>query len=301
MEYLNGTKEFQFHNTVVSLGKFDGVHIGHRKLIDAMMSFKKKGLRTVVFSFSMNPGSFFSKNGETVIYSGEEKKLCLEELGVDALIVYPFTKETAEMEAADFVGSILTRQLNAKVIVAGKDFRFGHNRTGDVALLSELSEQYGYETRIFDKVKLDRRPVSSSAIREVLLDGRLEEANRMLGQPYFIYGEVIHGNELGRTLGMPTANLIPAADKLLPPRGVYLSRVSFNHENHQGITNIGYKPTVGGELGIGAETYLYDYSGNLYGKNIKVELYKFIRGERKFDSLEDLKSQMHRDMERGRL
>lgn len=301
MEYIKNTTEFEYFHTVVSLGKFDGVHVGHRVLLDYMRSLKKEGKTSVVFTFSVNPESYFSKKGIQVLYTGEEKRYIMEELGVDVMISYPFTEHMANMSAESFIRDILIGKLHAKAITAGRGFHFGHGRQGDGALLESLASQYGCKTKLYDKLFLDGKAVSSSRIRKALSEGKIEKANRMLGQPYFISGEVLHGRALGRTLGMPTINLIPPKEKLLPPNGVYTSRVLVDGRKYQGITNIGYNPTVGEKEHKIAETYLYDFEGDLYGKMVRVELFEFVRGEEKYASLEELKVQMHKDMDYGRV
>lgn len=301
MRYLKDTVGWKLSHTVVSLGKFDGIHIGHQLLIHDMLSRKADGLSTVVFSFSVNPGVFLSGKAWDVIFTEDEKKQMFQELGVDTLISYPFNKETASMEPERFIRDILAERLGAKVIVVGKDFCFGHNRKGNTDLLKSLGKKYGYETAVFEKVMLDGCPVSSSRIRDSLKKGDMDQANRMLGRPYSIKGIVEHGNEMGRKiLSMPTINLYPKKEKLLPPNGVYLSGVFIDGKCYRGITNIGYKPTIGSEEKKGVETYLYDFDGDLYGIEAKIELYEFIRKEQKFQSLNDLKKQMHLDREYGR-
>ena len=300
MEYVHHTTDFQFHNTVVSLGKFDGIHLGHRMLMDYMLSQKKKGLMPAAFTFSVDPGCLLSGKAGKVIYTEQEKRIRMEEAGVDIMISYPFNEETVKMEAEQFVRDILVKQLDAKMIVTGSDFGFGYRRKGNVELLRRLSAEYGYELAVFDKLSVDGTIVSSTAIRELLAEGKIEAANRLLLRPYFIYGEIVHGNEIGRTLGMPTANLYPPSWKLLVPNGVYVTKTYLDGRVCPGITNIGYKPTVGGEKWIGVETYLFDLDEDLYGKHICVELYEYVRGERKFSSLEELKVQMYQDMEYGK-
>jgi riboflavin kinase / FMN adenylyltransferase len=299
MEYIS-TTDFKLHNTTVSLGKFDGLHIGHRVLIDYIISLKKDGYQSVVFTFDIHPYNLFSDREMNLIYTEEEKKYFLEKVGLDVLVSYPFTNKTASMEPEKFIKNILVGKLDAKRIVVGRDFRFGYKRRGDVALLEEMAKQYGYKLVVFDKVKIDHTIVSSSSIREELAKGNMEKTNRMLGQPYGIIGEVIYGNKIGRTLGMPTANILPDKMKLLPPKGVYASKTVIDKKEYLGVTNIGYKPTIGGEIQKGVETYVFDYDGDLYGKCIEVYLYNFERGEIKFNSLEDLKIRMHQDMEYGK-
>lgn len=297
MEYIAGKTDFQLHNSAVSLGKFDGVHIGHRLLIDKTISLKLEGHTSVVFSFLYNPRNLFSEIDMKIIYTEEEKTRKLKEMGLDVFISYPFSKETANLEPKQFVKEVLIDRIDAKVIVVGSDFCFGHNREGNVDLLRELSKQYGYELIIYDKLKLDNIIVSSSLIRDELEKGNIHLVNQMLGTPYSIIGEVMHGRKLGRTLGMPTTNLIPEDNKLLPPNGVYATKVIINGLSYDSVTSIGYKPSVGKETKKGVETFIFDFDEDLYGKIIEVQLYGFEREEVKFDSIEELSVQMHKDIE----
>jgi len=296
LKYINYS-DFKLKNSAVCLGKFDGFHIGHRELIDYAVSMKNNGYKAVIFSFLMNPRLLKNTEEFSLIYTEEEKKLIIKDAGADVLISYPFDIPMFSMEPECFIQKILVEQLDAKIVIVGKDYRFGHNRTGNVALLQELSSKYGYEVKTLDKVTYKDEVVSSTRIRACIKDGKMEEANLMLGMPYCIVGEVLHGRKLGRTLGMPTTNIVPDDVKLLPPNGVYASRTWLNGVAYNGISNIGVKPTVGAEKKRLIETFIFDYSGNLYGKKLKVDLYAFERCEQKFDSIEELKAQMELDTE----
>lgn len=297
MEYIAGKTDFKLHNSAVSLGKFDGLHIGHQLLIDKTISLKQEGYTSVVFSFLYNPRNLFSEVDMKFIYTEEEKTRKLKEKGLDVFISYPFSIETASMEPERFIKEVLIDRIDAKVIVVGSDYCFGHNREGNVEMLREFSKQYGYQLVVYDKLKLEDTIVSSSFIREELQKGNIELANEMLGAPYSIIGEVMHGRKIGRTLGMPTTNLIPEDNKLLPPNGVYASKVIIAGKSYDSVTSIGYKPSVGKESKKGVETFIFDFNDDLYGKIIEVKLYGFEREEVKFDSLEELSNQMHRDIE----
>lgn len=294
MQYISQT-DFQLKNTAVTLGKFDGIHIGHRRLLNCVKQYKEQGLETVVFSFLLPPATLLSEIELNLIFTEEEKKIELEKYGIDTVISYPFTKETLKMEPEEFVKEILIKRLDAKIVAVGSDFHFGHNRRGDINLLKTFASQYGFQVEIFEKVKIDDSCVSSSRIRKEIRNGSMELVNQMLGQPYFVSGIVTHGRKLGRTLGMPTANVVPADEKLLPPFGVYVSKTEVDGVFYDGITNIGVKPTVGEEQKRLVETFLFDYHGDLYGKWLKTSLYYYERPERKFDSIEQLKKQMEQD------
>jgi riboflavin kinase/FMN adenylyltransferase len=259
---------------------------------------KKQGLTAVMFSFLYHPGNLFSDKEFELIYTEEEKLKKLKKTDIDVLISYPFTQETRSMEPEDFIKEVLINRLDTKVIVVGTDYRFGHNKRGDVELLSKFERTFGYKLIVCEKRKWNDTIISSSEIRNELKAGNIEAANAMLGQPYSILGTVMHGRKIGRTLGMPTVNIIPDTNKLLPPNGVYASKTLADGVYYPGVTNIGFKPTVGGEERKGVETYIFDFDQDLYGKEIEVELYTYQRPERKFASLEELKFYMHQDIEK---
>ncbi|NLL73140.1 MAG: bifunctional riboflavin kinase/FAD synthetase [Clostridiales bacterium] len=300
MKYIAGNEDFKLKNSVVTLGKFDGLHQGHQMLIDKVMSFKDQGYTSVVFTFLYHPYNILLDSEFKLIYTEEEKVKKLSRTNLDILISYPFTGETMALEPEDFIKNILIEKLDAKVIVVGNDFRFGHKRRGDVELLKSMESVYGYKVISFEKKCWHDKVISSSAIREELSKGNMESVNYMLGSPYSIYGKVLHGRKIGRTLGMPTTNLIPSSNKLLPPCGVYVTRTIVNNVSYPGMTNIGYKPTVGKEEEKGVETYMFDFDGDLYGKEIEVEILAYERPEIKFDSLEELKVTMEKDLMFGR-
>ena len=294
MEYVNHTN-FHFENTAVSLGKFDGIHKGHQKLMDCVLQQKKKGLKAVTFSFLVHPGTLLAGKEMSLILTEEEKKRKLEKMGMDVLVSYPFSKETLSMEPEDFIKDILVDKLDAKVVVVGANFRFGHNRRGDAELLKQYALKYGYEVQVFDRFKVEEERVSSTWIRKCIAEGNVDYVQTLLGEPYSISGEVVHGKKLGRELGMPTANVVPEKQKLLPPLGVYVSKTLVDGIWYEGITNIGVQPTVTEESGKIVETFLFDYKGDLYGKEIRTNLYYFERPEQKFESIEALKEQMEKD------
>lgn len=295
MEYIAGRTDFEYKNSAVTLGKFDGIHLGHQQLIDLVISYKKQGLTAVMFSFMMHPGNLFSDKEFELIYTEEEKRVKLSHIGMDVLISYPFTEETRRMEPEDFIREILVRKLDARVIVVGEDFHFGNEKKGDVALLKTFEKIYGFKVIACEKKRWKNEVISSSSIRKALKNGDMEAANAMLGKPFMIRGEVVHGRRLGRTMGMPTVNQIPSNTKLLPPCGVYATMTLINGQHYPGVTNIGYKPTVGEEEYIGVETYIFDFNDDLYGKMIEVELYYYLRPELKFGSLEELITRMRED------
>ena len=296
MEYITGRTDFKIeYNTALTLGKFDGIHKGHQKLLSRVRSLGPI-MKSVVFTFDVNPALAVSRKEGTILTTNEERKAVVERFGIDYLYECPFTEEIRNMEASDFVRKIVS-DLNVRFIAVGSDFGFGHNREGDFRLLQNMSGQLGYKVEVVDKERYLGREISSTYIREVIGKGDMETAEKLLGYPYTVKGIVGYGRQLGRTIGIPTTNVIPIKEKLLPPNGVYVSKVHIEGETHMGVTNIGVKPTVGDENEKGAETFIFDFDKDVYGKNITIELHKFIRPEMKFESLEKLKEQMEKDIE----
>lgn len=296
MEYIAGSTNFKFKDTAVTLGKFDGIHLGHQQLINQAISYKEQGLTSVMFSFLLHPNNLFSEKEFELIYTEEEKLAKLSHCGLDVLISYPFTEETRNMPPLNFIKDILIDKLDVKVIIVGNDFRFGYQRKGNVDLLKQYEEVFGYKVIACDKKKWKNEVISSSSIRHALKEGNMEAVNAMLGKPYTVRGEVVHGRKFGRTIGMPTINIIPSTAKLLPPCGVYATRTLIEGKYHPGVTNIGYKPTVGADEYIGVETYIFDYDNDLYGEMLEVEFFYYIRPEMKFGSVEELMTRMAEDM-----
>lgn len=297
MEFIENILDRKIEKrSAITLGKFDGLHRGHRLLVDQVLQKKQEGYTAALFTFDTPPSWLFDGRVGDKILTNEERRTLAEKFRIDILVQCPFTKEVACMEPEDFVKSVLIEKMNAGFIVVGKDFHFGHNRRGDIALLAELSNQYGYEFVVFPKKQYYGRDVSSSYIRETLRIGDMELAQKLLGYPYFIAGEVVRGKQLGRTVGIPTANQVPDAEKLLPPNGVYASKVIVADRSYYGMTNIGVRPTVEDTDRKNVETYLLDYEGELYGENIMVQLLHFERPERKFISVEELRKQLVLDI-----
>lgn len=296
MKYIKDTVDFNIEeNTVLSLGKFDGVHRGHDLLLENLFQKKKEGLSAAIFTFNIPPRQNVEHAMQHVLTTNEEKMHLLEQLGVDYLIECPFTRKIMCMEAQDFVRKIV-RELHVKCFVVGDDFHFGHNRCGDYHMLRDMAEELGYEVIVVKKIKEDERDISSTFVREEVELGHIEKANHLLGYPYFVCGKVEHGKEIGRTIGIPTINLLPPKEKLLPPFGVYVSKVLIDGKEYHGVTNVGRKPTIAGENPVGVETHILDVAQDLYGKEVKVEFLKFVRPEQKFDSVESLKNQMQQDV-----
>ena len=297
MQYIKGLDAFDGRNhTAVTLGKFDGLHRGHQKLIKKVCQLKaKKGVRSVVFAFDMNP--LYEKLGKSRegIMSNEERR-CLLDKKVDVLLECPFSEDVTSMSAEDFIRKILIEKIHARYIVIGTDFHFGHDKRGDAKMLAEYADVYGYELFVIEKEMYGKREISSSYVREELRKGNMEAVNDMLGYAYTVRGKVEHGRQLGRKLGFPTLNVHPSRDKLLPPNGVYLDSVRIDGIWYNGIGNVGFKPTVSDENRMLIESNLLDYSGDAYGKEVEIQLYHFKRPEQKFESIEMMKAQIDQDI-----
>lgn len=280
--------EFQWDHTTVCIGKFDGLHKGHRLLIS--QAAKEAG-KAVMFTFSMAEGS--------VLYTPLEKRCLAEKLGIDYLVEVPLDESFRRQSPKDFAVDILKDKCGADKVIVGSDFRFGKERSGDTALLKQLGIQNGFDVVVYDKLLLDGEVVSSTRIRNLIRDGRIAEANRLLGTPYFISGEVTKGNQLGRTIQTPTANICPGQSKVLPPYGVYAVLAEVEHRLYHGVSNLGVKPTIAKGNPPGLEVWLFEYEGDLYGKEMTVYLIDAMRRERKFDSLIQLKAQIQEDTVRA--
>lgn len=280
--------------TAVALGFFDGVHAGHKAVISkAVEHARKSGLKSVIWTFDESP-----KNAP-VITDTEERKHLFEEMGVDILISFPFDNKVRTMECVEFIEVILKDRLKAQKVFCGFNYSFGAGGKGDPETLKTLCAEHGIETEILPPVEKDNIVVSSSRIRELIEKGDITKATDLLGRPYSLCGVINHGKKLGRTIGFPTANQIIENKKVIPKDGVYLTRVLFDGKVLYGITDIGVKPTVG-EHARGAETYIFDFEGDLYGKNIKTEFLEYLRSEKKFDSIEQLVKQINRDTEKAK-
>ncbi len=275
-------------DTVVALGKFEGVHKGHMLLINKVMQLAREtGKQAVMFTIDMPD----SKR----IYTIKERDRLFEDFGIDINITCDFSKKFASMKPEIFVRDILVGRLHPAYVVVGKDFCFGKNRTGDVSTLEEQGQKYGFTVVSFDKLMEGDTIISSSVIRELLLQGDVLQASKLMGRNYSVSGIVQHGKQLGATIGFPTVNLIPDADKLLVPNGVYESCIWINGRKYKGVTNVGDNPTVDMDRKIKVETHILFYDENLYGKYLNIEFVRFIRKEIKFDSIQALKNQIKSD------
>lgn len=301
MEHITDTHIEQNQPTAVTLGNFDGLHLGHRALIKLTKQFaEEEGLKSVVFTFSPHPMLLFGKKENfALIMAPSEKKYTMEQMGIDVYIEYPFDQQFAAMSAEDFAIKLIFEKMQCRVLIVGENYHFGAGRSGDYEMLQKLGEARGVKVIAVPSVLFEEERVSSSRIRKCLIQKDLEEANRMLTEPYFILGTVSEGKKLGRTIGFPTVNLIAHPLKLFPPNGVYATKTLYNERYYYGVTNIGINPTVNGTQKI-VETYLLDFNENIYGKTLQTFFYKFLRNERKFSSVEELRRQIEINAEQAK-
>lgn len=290
---LNEVKSFD--KSVVTIGKFDGIHKGHEVLIEKTVNYsKQEQLTSVVFTFKNSPISYFSNIITREIITEVEKMNKLKLLGVDVVIDIPFNKDMAEISAEDFVKQILVDKLGAKKLIIGHDFAFARKREGTPPILKILGKKYGFDVEVIEPVVINNIRVSSTHVKDLIYAGRVDEIKNYLGRNYAIEGTVIHAKQLGRTLGFPTANLILQENLIIPKRGIYATKVHIGNEVYVGATNIGYNPTVNGEK-MSVETNILQFDKDIYGKTIKLEFLERIRDEKKFKDLNELKLQLKMD------
>ena len=283
-------------DTYIALGSFDGLHIGHLTLINKAIELADKfNGKSMVFSFKNYPLSFIRpESAPKLLMNKDEKLSVLEKLGIDICCLIDFNENVMKMQPEDFV-ELLSKKYKAKGIIVGFNHKFGYKNKGDINLLKSLEAVYGYKVYVLDAYSYGEEVVSSSRIREEISNGDLEEANRMLSREYFLEGKVIHGKKLGRQLGFPTANLEYNSNYVLPKTGVYYTNVLVNNEIYKGITSVGYNPTVSGDKKLTVETYILDFSEEIYDLQMKVYFIKRIRDEEKFNSMEELINQLKDD------
>jgi len=293
---LNEIKK-PFTKPVLTIGNFDGVHKGHLALFDKVKE-RAKAIdgRSVVMTFEPHPLKIMRPaNGPQLITHTGQKLELIEKAGIDVIVCVSFDRDFAAIPARDFVSNILVKRIGIKEIVVGYDYTFGHNREGDINLLREIGNDFGFVVHLVGPVEIDHTLVSSTSIRRLVQEGRLAEAKVLLGRDFEVQGTVVKGqNRGGRFLGFPTANLNPHGE-LLPKRGVYAVKLLIDDAVYNGVTNVGYNPTFG-DTGLTVETHILDYTGDLLGKTIKVHFVKRLRDEKTFKSLQELSDQIARDI-----
>ena len=298
MEQIATTAEFKSNSqSVITIGTFDGVHVGHRAIIKRLVSSaKEEGLVSVVLTFFPHPRMVLQKDSDIkLINTLAEKKQLLQEIGLDYFVVEPFTYEFSRLTALQYVRDILVGQLKAKKIIIGYDHRFGRNRNADIQDLKKYGVEFGFEVEEISAQQLNEVSVSSTKIRKALAKGAIDTANTYLGYPFSITGTVTKGKALGRTIGYPTANLyVSQTYKLIPKNGVYVVKALIDNTLTYGITSIGTNPTVGGTA-KSIETFFLDTHTDLYDKHLQIYFLEHIREEATFNNLEDLKKAIQKD------
>ena len=303
MRYEN-LETVKLNNCAVTLGKFDGLHAGHMQLINAITKVSKN-VADPAYRLTSVVINLIKEGEERFILSSDEKHSVLEAAGVDVCIDVVMTREFMACDALDFLENVLVDKLGVRYLAVGYDFCYGKERMGNIDFLKENQEKYGYKLYVATKESRYGKRVSSTSIKEMLEVGEMGMATRCLGRPFEVEGEVVHGNHLGRTLDMPTANIVWPSDKVMVAKGVYLSKVELESGEYFGITNVGIKPTVDWiqrtkALEMNVETNIFDFNEDIYGKKMKVTLLKHLRPEMKFADVEKLKEQMHKDRSEGK-
>lgn len=298
MKIFNSIQEFSTATkTIVTLGTFDGVHKGHKSILEKLInSSKQTGCESVVLTFFPHPRMVLQQNSDIKLLNTiKEKAYLLEQCGIDNLIIHPFSHEFSRLTAEEFVKDILVDRLNICKIIIGHDHRFGRNRTANIDDLIRFGQEYSFEVEQITALEVNEVSVSSTKIRHALADGDIKTANRFLGYPYFLTGTVSTGKQLGRTIGFPTANITIAEDyKQIPAQGVYAVSAVIKGKTVLGMMNIGIRPTVGG-LTQTIEVHFLDFTANIYGQELKVSLHHRLRAEQKFEGLDALRKQLETD------
>ncbi|MGB5822875.1 MAG: bifunctional riboflavin kinase/FAD synthetase [Proteocatella sp.] len=281
--------------TVVTIGNFDGLHLGHMELIKkAVEVSRENNIQSIAFTYDIHPLSFLYSKAVHLLMSNEDKEQILIEKGIDRVLHVPFDEQIRNMTSQEFCDLILIKKLKTRHLVMGADAKFGKEKT-EINQIKEYCEARGISVHIIPLLIMDEKRISSSNIRKLVEHGEIEKANKYLGRQFSIEGIVVHGKKLGRKIGYPTANLFIAGDKAVPSKGVYETIVELDGREYKGATNVGTNPTVGDKT-LRVESYVIDFNGELYGKKIKVSFIRRLRNEIKFDSLEKLIEQMGEDV-----
>ncbi|UGS20936.1 bifunctional riboflavin kinase/FAD synthetase [Flavobacterium cyclinae] len=283
--------------TIVTIGTFDGVHIGHKSILDRLKNETNNGeFLSLVLTFFPHPRMVLNQDSSIKLLNTiEEKTTLLECYGIDALIIHPFDAAFSNLTAEEFVKSVLVNQLNVQKIIIGHDHRFGKNRTANIDDLINFGQKYNFNVEQIGAQEIDEIAISSTKIRKALLEGNITLANQFLGYSYFFSGKVIEGKKIGRTLGFPTANIeINENYKLLPKNGAYVISCNIDSSIYYGMMNIGNNPTIGNnEQSI--EVHFFELNKNLYNENLEISILYYLRDEQKFSTIEDLKMQLEKD------
>ncbi len=275
-----------------ALGFFDGVHLGHQALLAACCRLaQEQGCQPAAVTFDIPPAAVLQSTEARMLNTLQDRLALLERYGMESVAVYPASAQSLSVSWREFLENLLIR--GAAGFVCGSDYRFGHKGAGNSQILRDFCEEKGLPCVIVPEQTVDGEKISSTRIRALLEQGQIQEANRLLGHPHILTGTVVSGQQLGRTIGIPTANLLFPADLLIPKHGVYACKVTVDNRTYPAVTNIGTRPTVGGNS-VTAEAFLLDFSGDLYGKPLQIAFYAFLRPEKKFPDLEELKEEIQK-------
>lgn len=284
-------------NTAVALGNFDGIHLGHQKLISSMVARSKEaGLKPSLLLFKNHTRKTINNNSPKIITINEQKFKLAESLGVEIIYLIDFDEKLMKLSGEEFVKNIILDKINAKLVTVGFDYRFGYKASGDVNYLNELASKYDFSVKVVEPVYVDNAIVSSSKIRELIANGKIGETIRNLGRPYSLIGKVVPGSNRGNKLGFPTANIELVDNYVIPKTGVYVTSTIIDNKKYISATNIGYNPTFNEDI-LKIETHILNFEGNIYGKTIEIEFIDFLRDDIKFDNSGDLIEQMKKDVE----
>lgn len=283
---------------IATIGYFDGIHLGHKKILNELVGQAQiRNGKSILITFWPHPRNILNPNTSVeLLLSNDDKHLFLKNIGIDYLYIIEFTKEFSKISAHSFIQNYIIKKLNVSKLIIGYNHSFGHKREGNFNFLEKNIEKYNFEIQEVKKKEIDNKlKISSSLIRDEVRIGSIDLANKMLGYKYYITGEVIKGDGIGKKIMYPTANILPIKNsKLIPGNGVYVCQVNFDNKNLQGMLNIGNRPTVDGkERRI--ELHIFDFNTNIYGKNVKISLITKIRDEIKFNNLDELKDQLQKD------
>ena len=296
-EAYKGVLQMKNKPCAIALGFFDGVHIAHQKIIKSVVDYAKKNkLRPIVLSFDLSPLEILSPEKVCYITTAREKERLINALGAEAEFI-PVSKEFLDMSAEEFITEILVKKYNVKYAVCGYNYRFGKGGKGNTDMLRDYGNKLGFCTNVLECEFYNGESVSSSRIRELITNGNISLANKLLGRSFFVEGTISEGKHLGRTIGFPTANMFFEDSVVIPKKGVYKTLVTVNNQAYKAITNTGINPTVGGEK-LRTETYIPHFNENIYNRKMKIEFVDFIREERKFESIEKLQKQISEDIKR---
>lgn len=297
---IQNTEHFRIEKpSIVTIGTFDGVHLGHQKILQRLGELRQQtGQQTVVLTFDPHPRKILSASPEkpALLTTVEEKLELLEEYDVDVTVVYPFSKKFSQLHAEEYVGNILVKSLNTRQLVIGYDHRFGMNREGDINLLRSLAPRFGFTVEMISARDIDNIAISSTKIRKALHEGNIELANEFLGHSFMLGGTVIRGKQLGREIGYPTANLeIEDKEKLIPARGIYFVEVVIEGLLLHGMMSIGTNPTTDNDNTTKLEVHIFDFDANIYDKPLQVRFLHRLREEKKFKDLNELRNALDSD------